>query len=186
MNAVIKFSGVDAGSLDALRKYLTRKDLQVVQERPKRFVVLKDSRIEENKETYLVTVEVLLVDVGETPRVRMRLPLLIELFHAINSRLVPQFDSYGDAERSLEEFKVMVGKIAPFDVKEQATGLIILQKGQKIRLRRLEEIVGSKEKSLEWDSKEPLTEDGIFLNKLLRWRDDGGATNLDFNRYRVE
>lgn len=185
VKAIIKFSGIEAAGLTSLHTYLERDDLNLPNH-SKQFVVLKDSRLEEGKKTYLVTLEVILADTEQKPKFFVRLPLFLVLFHAINPRLLPKFDCFGDAERDLQEFQVLAGKIAPFDVTEKTTGLIILQKGKSITLRRLEEVVGSKTKSLSWNLEEPMTEDGKLLHKLLAWRDCGGATDRNFDTYQLE
>lgn len=76
----------------------------------------------------------------------------------------------------------MLGKLAPFEVRFR-NGCIILQKGKAITLFRLKEIAAAQSEKLEW-SVTDLSEDSLLLDKLLNWREDGGATDWDFKTYR--
>lgn len=184
MNAIIKVSGVEAQSLATIRDYLAGDQNPKRNKGTERAITLKDAKLEENKTTYLVTFELLLVDVREAPRMRIKLGELVGLFKALDLRLLPEFDLYGDAERDLDEFsRRLLNVPAPFTVKSKETGMIILQKGQRITISRLREIVSTPLGGLAWTNSKKKKH---VLHNLLLWRDAGGATECEYDRFRLK
>ncbi|MFA6459128.1 MAG: hypothetical protein WCV79_01895 [Candidatus Paceibacterota bacterium] len=182
MKAIIKVSGVPADGLGRLDAYLKGPDVSETPEGKKRLVTLKDARLEENHNTFLVTVDVLIVDVGTVPKERICVDQFRDFFRSLDPRSLPEFDIFGDGDRVLQELKQLLGKIAPFDVSDPTTGLVMLQKGQKITSRRLEELVEAGNRRLVWEC-EGKNEDTTLLENLLNWIAYGGVRELEFPVY---
>lgn len=189
MNAIIKVSGVSASGLAELHKFLEeRGDLYVNPlDDQRRFVSLKDVHLEDDKTKYLVTMEMILVD-GISME-KMSLGLMVELMQSMNHRLLPKFDRSGDGERNLKEFEGMIGKPSPFEVKDRETSFSILQKGQRVTLGRLEEIVTIPIGGLSWTTSDSQIQSTDVVtaqfNKLLCWMNEGGISVCEFRRFTI-
>jgi len=177
----MKFSGVSASGVASLHGFLEMQTAKAGEDRL--LVTLKDSKLEDGGRTYLVTLEIVLVNENKDNS-RLVLQDLVDLFHSVDPRLLPKFGCYGDSDRDLEQFKVMIGRIAPFEVINSKTGMVIIQKSVPITIRRLEEIIESD--TLEWPNEHEIvqTDDAILLDKLLCWLKEGGANSVgEFAKY---